>query len=95
MNFGKPTYKYWEGFTAVAYLGEVPEIESRLKPVLDQYTDIMTKAVFAKSDTEAKQILDSYRDALKKSGLDDYKAFLQKKRSADPKSVVFYIDATF
>jgi len=55
----------------------------------------MTKAVVAKSDDEAKQILANYLDVLKKAGLDDMKAYLQKKYSADATSVAFYIDATF
>jgi putative aldouronate transport system substrate-binding protein len=93
--FGNPTFKYWEGFSAVSYISDVPDIESRLQPVLTEYPDIMVKAVYAKSDAEARAVLDGYKDALKKSGLDDFKAFLQGKYDKDKGSVVFYMDATY
>jgi|SaaInl4_150m_RNA_FD_contig_61_846377_length_2449_multi_3_in_0_out_0_1 putative aldouronate transport system substrate-binding protein len=95
MELGNPGYKYWDGFSAVAYISDYPDIEFQLKPVLDEYADIMVKAVYADSDAKAKEILENYRDVLIKSGMQKYTAELQKIYKNDPKSVAFYIDATY
>ena len=95
MELGNPKYKYWDGFSAVAYISDYPNIEFSLKPVLDEYADIMVKAVYADSESDARAIIGNYRDVLIKSGLHDYTAELEKIYKNDPNSVAFYIDATY
>ena len=95
MALGNPGYKYWDGFSAVAYISDYPDIEFRLKPVLDEYADIMVKAVYADSDSKAQQIINNYRDVLIKSGLREYAEKLEEIYKKDPNSVAFYIDATY
>lgn len=95
MNYGNPKFKYWKGTPAPSYLSKIPDVEFKLKPVLDEYRDIMAKAVYAKSDEEAKKILSDYLENLKKSGLDDFKKLLQDQYDKDPDSIAFYIDGTY
>ncbi|PYE50172.1 extracellular solute-binding protein [Paenibacillus barcinonensis] len=95
MNYGNPTYKYWDGYSAISYLSEVPEIEAGLKPVLDTYKDVLVKSFYAPSLDEAKKYLDEYRQQLKSAGVEQFEQYLQEKYDKDPGSVVFYMDATF
>ncbi len=93
--FGNPTFKYWDGYSALSYLTEVPDIEERLKPVLDSYPDIVVKAYFASSMEKATDIVNDYRAQLKKAGVDKFTAYLQEQYEKDPESVAFYIDALY
>lgn len=95
MNYGSPKYKYYDGYSALSYLSEVPDIEVRLKPVLDSYRDVLVKAFYAKSLDQAKTYIEEYRGQLQKAGVEEYKTFLQQKYDADPNSVVFYMDAVY
>jgi len=93
--YGNPTFKYWDGYSALSYLSEVPDIEERLKPVLDSYPDIVVRAYFAGSMEKATDIVNDYRAQLKKAGVEKFEAYLQEQYDKDPSSVAFYIDALY
>jgi putative aldouronate transport system substrate-binding protein len=48
----------------------------KLKPVLDQISQIAQQAIFAKSDEAAKKLLDDARKELEKAGIHDLEKFL-------------------
>lgn len=90
-NMNTPQKKYYDGIDALGYLSDLAKIEPQLSPLLqeDYYNDIRTKAVFAKSDAEAKAVVDNYRDQLKKAGLEEFKAYLEKIYKENPSAITF------
>ncbi|MNO33358.1 hypothetical protein D3C76_233680 [compost metagenome] len=51
----------------------------KLKPVLDQISQISSQAIFAKSDEAAKKLLDDARKELEKAGIHDLEKFLDEQ----------------
>ena len=86
-----PEKKYYDGIDALGYLTDLTKLEPQLSPLLqeDYYNDIRTKAVFAKSDAEAKAVVENYREQLKKAGLEEFKAYLEKIYKENPSSITF------
>ena len=86
------TSKYIEGFAPTGYLSNLPDVESRLSPLLQETNDIMVQAIFSGSAESAKSILDSYNTQLKAAGLDAFKAYLEEVYAANPTSINFIGD---
>lgn len=86
---GRPEKVYEEGFSAPAYLNDL-EIASQLKPLLDSYKDVRVKAFFAKSYEEGVEIIENYREQLKKAGIEEFIEYLNDIYKTDPKSIKHY-----
>ncbi len=82
------TTVYTESFGPLSYIDSFPK-GADLRALLDAnaYDDIRVKAVFAKTEEEAKKIMDDYVNQLNKLGLQDFKAHIDKIRKDDPKMI--------
>lgn len=74
-----------KGIPITSYDDEYPAIEElRNFFNTNNYADMIEQAYFAKTDEEALEILETYRNNLKKAGIDDYVEFMNVKYQADP-----------
>lgn len=91
-KYNPPKDKIVEGFKALGFLPDLANVEPKLKPLVDEtaYADIKVKAIFTKSMTEAKKIIESYRKQLKDAGIQQFEDYLTKKYKANKNSVYFY-----
>lgn len=75
--------------TSLKYVGsQYPDIE-KLDPILNN--PIFDRAYLAKSDAEAKKILDDYVKSLMDNGYKDYLAYIQSVYDQDPDNYIGYI----
>ncbi|WP_241152408.1 extracellular solute-binding protein [Vaginisenegalia massiliensis] len=77
-----------DGLYPRAYLYEFEGEDGKLNAALDAWDESLVKAYYAKSDDEAKKILDAARKDLKAAKIEDYCKFLEKKEAKG--EVIFY-----
>lgn len=71
--------KVIDGLYPRAYLFEFEGEDGNLSQALDDWDDALLKAYYAKSDKEAKSLLDQARQELEDAGIEDFCKFLEDK----------------
>lgn len=82
--------KLIEGLDATAYLTSEDMADVKAQMDLLDYQEVLTQAFFAKSDEEAKAIIESFRAQLKSAGNDRFKEKLKQIYDADQAAINFY-----
>lgn len=77
-----------DGLYPRAYLFEFEGEDGNLSQALDDWNDALLKAYYAKSDEEAKSLLDQARMALEDAGINDFCKFLEDKEKEG--DTIFY-----
>lgn len=78
------------GLDATAFLS-VPELAD-VKTQMDllKWDETVVQACFAKSDDEAKTIVDSFREQLKAAGIERFEEYVKNIYDEDPEAITFY-----
>ena len=64
---------------------------SQFRTVWNERTDVIYRAYLVDSESEARRVLDSYRQTLRRQGLDDFVAFVQSVYDENPDAYSGYI----
>lgn len=78
------------GLDATAYLTQPGLEDVKAQMDLLNYKETLTQAFFAKTDDEAKTIIESFRAQLKSAGNDRFKEELEKIYAEDKEAINFY-----
>jgi len=78
-----------EGLKATAYLTASELASVKVQMDLLNYQDTLVQAMYASSEAQAQQILDSFKAQLDAAGLADFKEYLYQLYEEDPKSLAF------
>ena len=63
----------------------------QFEPVWNQRNDILFQCILVDTEQEAEQILERYRNTMKKNGYDDFIAYAQKEYDANPGAYADYL----
>lgn len=80
--FDKYTFK-WVGSSFTGY--------DKLEPVMSTYKDVLKRCYLAKTDEEAKKILENYVKSLMDNGYKEYLSFIQAEYDKEPDKFVDYV----
>ena len=64
----------------------------QFEPAWNQRNDILFQCILVDTEDEARDILERYRDTLKKNGYDDFIAYMQKEYDANPGKYADYLN---
>jgi putative aldouronate transport system substrate-binding protein len=78
------------GLSATAYLSADSLVEVKAQMSLLNYKDMLVQAIYANSDAEVKQIVESFREQLKAAGNDTFIQYLTELYNQDKSSINFY-----
>ena len=84
------TIKSVPGLAATAYLSADSMTDVKAQLSLLSYKDMLVQAIYANSDDEVKQIVESFRKQLKAAGNDTFTQYLTQLYSEDKSSINFY-----
>ncbi len=88
--------KYNPGLGASAYLNnfEDQDIIAEYNLIKDTYADMVARAIYADNDEEVVKIVESFRQQLKASGIEEIEAYLQGIYDEDPNLISFTHEGT-
>ena len=78
------------GLKATSYLSADSLEEVRAQMSLLDYREVLVQAMYATSDAEVKNIVESFQAQLKQAGLDEFKSHLAEIYAEDSESISFY-----
>jgi putative aldouronate transport system substrate-binding protein len=78
------------GLRATAYLSVDSLAEVKANLALLNYNEMLVQAVYAGSDAEVTQIVESFREQLKAAGMDTFIEYITKVYTEDKTSINFY-----
>jgi putative aldouronate transport system substrate-binding protein len=84
------TLKSVPGLPATAYLSADSMTDVKAQLSLLSYPDMLVQAIYANSDDEVKQIVESFRQQLKSAGNDTFTNYLKQLYTEDSASIDFY-----
>ncbi len=79
-----------EGLPATAYLSMEGFEDTKVQMGLINYEEMLVQAMYAGSDDEIEQIVESFRNQLEQAGIEEFTAYLEEEYAKDPKSINFY-----
>ncbi len=84
------TLKLVPGLDATAYLSADSLADVKAQMSLLNYKDMLVQAIYANSDDEVKQIVESFRQQLKQAGDDTFIEYISKLYQEDKNTIDFY-----
>ena len=90
VNYPPPPYRIVRGLSANGYLNH--EAMAAIQPAMAMldYPEVVQQAIFAPNETEARRILESFKNQLTNAGLRQFTAYLESIYRADRNAINFY-----
>lgn len=80
------------GLDATAYLSDPSLTEVKAQMSLLNYDEMLVQAIYASSDAEVKNIVESFRAQLKSAGIDQFREHLKTIYSENSEAITFYAE---